>query len=114
MNTSNDHNELFEKELPGWQVITIHRKQTKLEIASKAPREILRHELLYGGKVETSRKGEGGLKQLHEMAKFMNSRGMVPRKKIECLADKGIPALPHKKKPEQEHAPETADEKEAP
>jgi hypothetical protein len=97
METNTQDKELFEKEKPRWEVITLHRKQTKLEIARKAPREILRHELLYGGKVETTRKGEGGLEQLRAMAKFMNERGMTPKPKIQCLADVGLPALSRKK-----------------
>ncbi len=97
MNTDTHDKELFEKEKPRWEVITLHRKQTKLEIARKVPREILRHELLYGGKVEATRKGEGGLEQLRAMAKFMNERGMEPKPKIQCLADVGLPVLPRKK-----------------
>ena len=103
-----DNKELFEKEQRGWEVITIHRRQTREEIARKAPLEIMRHELLYAGKVETSRKGPNGLEQLRAMAKFMNDRKMVPRPKIECLADKALPALPHKRKPTTEPTPAEA------
>lgn len=93
-----DDKELFEKEVRGWEVITLHRKQSKVEIAAKAPLEVMRHELLFNGKVETTRKGEGGLEQLRAMAKFMNARGMCPKLKVQCLADVGLPALPKKTK----------------
>ena len=67
-------------------------------MARKDPKEISHHELIYAGVVQLKRKGPLGLATLREMAEFMNKRGMVPKPKIECLADVGIPALSRKPK----------------
>ena len=91
--------ELFEKEATKWAVISIHQKQSKQQIADKRPKEISHHELIYNGKVQLKRKGEGGLATLREMSVFMNRRGMEPQPKISCVADVGLPTLPRKPKP---------------
>lgn len=88
--------ELFQTDSAAWAVITIHRKQSKQELANKAPKEISHHELIYNGVVQLKRKGTGGLATLREMAAFMTKRGMIPKPKIECLADKGLAPLPKK------------------
>lgn len=79
---------------PRWDVITIHHRQTRQEIAAKTPKHISHHELLFDGRVQTKRKSPQGLKTLREMAEFMNKRGMVPQSKIpQCVADTGLPVL---------------------
>lgn len=78
---------------PRWDVITIHHRQTKIEIAKKDPKVISHHELIYGGKVQLKRKMPAGLATLREMAAFMNARGMVPQPKISCRADDGVSTL---------------------
>lgn len=89
--------ELFEKEATNWAVITIHHKQSKAEMAAKKPKEISHHELIFNGKVQLKKKGDGGLSTLRDMAAFMNKRGMVPKDKVQCLADVGLSPLPRKK-----------------
>ncbi len=84
---SEDHKELFPPPEPTWQVISCHHRQTKLEIAAKAPKVVSHHELLYGGKVISKMTGDNGLEKLRLIAKFSNKQGMVPRCAIQCLAD---------------------------
>lgn len=95
---SEPKNKLFEDPAQTWAVITIQVKQSKQELAEKAPKVVSHHELIFGGKVEHKRKGDGGLDTLRQMAAFMNKRGMVPQPKIQCLADKGLSALSRKPK----------------
>lgn len=82
-----EEKELFPPSEPRWTVLTCHRQQTKLERIAKKPREVSHHELLFGNHVESRRKGETGLDTLREIAKFLNSRSLKPRPKIECVAD---------------------------
>lgn len=98
-----------EKPQPDWVVLPIYRRQTRAEMAKKKPLELKHYELLFRGKVHLKRKGEHGLRILKEMADHMNKHGMVPREKVECVADIGLPTLP-KKKPaaEAEAAPESS------
>jgi hypothetical protein len=84
---NDDDKELFEQASRGWEVISIPKRQNREQIRRRAPVEIMRHELLYNGKVQTQRKGQGGLEQLRAIAKFLNERGMEPRPRIQCLAD---------------------------
>jgi hypothetical protein len=88
-------NELpLSKDAPRWDVITIHHRQTRQEIAAKTPKHISHHELLFDGRVQTKRKSPQGLKTLREMADFMNKRGMVPKSKLpDCRADEGTSVL---------------------
>lgn len=79
--------QLFPPPPPRWHVLTCHKAQSKLERVAKKPREISHHELLYGNHVESRRKGETGLDTLREVARFLNSRSLTPRPKIECAAD---------------------------
>ena len=83
--------ELFPPPEPRWHVLTCHKAQTKLERVEKKPREVSHHELLYGNHVESRRKGETGLETLREIARFLNSRGLRPRDRIECAADAPSP-----------------------
>jgi hypothetical protein len=86
--------ELFpEKPTPDWVVLPIHVRQTREEMARKKPLVIKHYELLFRGKIHLKRKGEHGLRILKEMAAHMNLHGMVPREKVECLADIGIQPL---------------------
>jgi hypothetical protein len=86
--------ELFpEKPSPDWVVLPIHVRQTREEMAKKKPLVIKHYELLFRGKIHLKRKGEHGLRILKEMAAHMNLHGMVPREKVECLADVGLPAM---------------------
>lgn len=79
---------------PRWDVITIHHRQTRQEIAAKTPKHISHHELLFDGRVQMRKKSPGGLTTLREMAAFMNKRGMVPKSKLpDCRADDGVSVL---------------------
>ena len=82
-----EEKDLFPPPEPRWHVLTCHRQQTKLERIAKKPCEVSHHELLYGDSVQSRRKGATGLETLREIARFLNSRGLVPRKKIECASD---------------------------
>lgn len=86
-----EEKELFPPAEPRWHVLTCHKAQTKLERVAKKPREVSHHELLYGNHVESRRKGETGLETLREIARFLNSRGLRPRARIECAADAPSP-----------------------
>ena len=79
--------DLFPPAEPRWLVLTCYRHQTKLERIAKKPREVSHHELLFGDSVLSRRKGETGLETLREIARFLNSKNLRPRKKIECCAD---------------------------
>lgn len=70
-----------------WEVITRHKPQNTAEKKRKEPLEISHHELCFGGRCQLKRIGSHGLEILREMAKFMNSRDMVPRRPIEFAAD---------------------------
>lgn len=70
-----------------WEVITRHKHQTAAEKKRKEPLEISHHELCFGGRCQLKKIGSHGLEILREMAKFMNSRCMKPRRPIECAAD---------------------------
>ena len=82
-----EEKDLFPPSEPRWYVLTCHRQQTKLERIAKKPSEVSHHELLFGDSVQSRLKGETGLETLREIARFLNSRGLAPRKKIECAAD---------------------------
>lgn len=95
--------ELFpEKPTPDWVVLPIYVRQTREEMAKKKPLVIKHYELLFRGRIHLKRKGEHGKRILDEMAAHMNKHGMVPREKIECVADIGLPTLkkPAAKAPE--------------
>ena len=79
--------ELFPPPEPRWEVVTIHQRQTKTDLAANAPKVISHHELLYGGRVQKKTSGIAGLEGLREMAGFLNRKRMVPRPAVECLAD---------------------------
>ena len=82
-----EEKDLFPPSGPRWHVLTCHRQQTKLERIAKKPREVSHHELLFGDSVLSRRKGETGLETLRDIARFLNSRNLCPRNKIECAAD---------------------------
>lgn len=84
--------ELLPPDEPRWTVATRYRYQTKQEREAKIPQEVTHHELLYGNSVQTKRKGEHGLEQLREMAKFLNKKRLLPRDRVECAADSPNPA----------------------
>lgn len=84
---SESEDNLFPPDGPTWAVITCHKRQSKLEIARKDPKEISHHELLYGGRVITRMTGEAGLEKLRFLAKHSNKHKLIPHKAIECLAD---------------------------
>jgi len=71
------------KDSPDWTVVPIF-------FGKGSPRsDRLKHyELRFQGKSHKKCGGGYGRITLQDMADFMNRRGMVPRKKIECLADK--------------------------
>lgn len=91
MNHESDDKELFPPDGPRWSVLTCHHRQTKEEKIKKAPLIISHHELIYGTEVQTKRKGDHGLEQLREMAKFLNKKNLAPRLKVQCAADSSNP-----------------------
>lgn len=84
---SPDSENLFPPDGPTWAVITCQKRQSKLEIARKEPKEITHHELLYGGKVISKMTGEAGLEKLRFLAKHSNRHKLIPRPAVECPAD---------------------------
>lgn len=91
--------ELFpEKPQADWTVRPVYYRQTLTEVRNKAPLIVKHYELMFIRRTHLRRKGEHGPKILQEMAAHMNKHGMAPRKKIECLADEGLPPLPKKTK----------------
>ena len=70
-----------------WEVITRHKPQSPAEKNRTEPLEISHHELCFGGRVQLKKIGSHGLEILREMAKFMNARGLKPRRPVECAAD---------------------------
>ncbi|MEO5915584.1 MAG: hypothetical protein ABIS50_15225 [Luteolibacter sp.] len=89
--------ELITETAPDWTVITLHVKQSKMEISQKKPKVVKHHELLYQGKCHLKKPGQGGLETLRDMARFMNKRQMKPRAKIECVADEVAGTLSKRK-----------------
>lgn len=79
--------DLFPHSDPRWSVRTIYRHQTPAEKAARKDPEVARHELLFGTSIQDKRKGEAGLEQLREIAKFLNRRGLQPRDRVMCAAD---------------------------
>lgn len=79
--------ELFPILEPRWTVQTIYRLQTKAEKAASSALEVAHHELLFGARCESKRRGESGLEALHEIARFLNRRNLKPRDRVECAAD---------------------------
>jgi hypothetical protein len=72
-------NDLLPPDPEQWTVITVtHKKRPMDEV----------HKLRFGLKVEMMKRGAGGLRNLREMADFLNSRNLAPRPKIQCLADR--------------------------
>lgn len=84
---SEDTENLFPPDGPKWAVITFHKRQSKLEVAEKRPKEITHHELLFGGRVVSKMTGESGLEKLRFLAKHSNKHSLTPRPAVECLAD---------------------------
>lgn len=68
--------ELIPPDPDQWSVITVEDKMEEV------------HQLRFGLKVELKKRGPGGLKNLREMADFLNSRKLAPRPKIQCVADR--------------------------
>lgn len=79
--------ELFPPPEPRWEVVTIHQRQTKAEIAADKPKYVSHHELLYGVRVQKRTASVAGLEGLREMAAFLNRKRMAPRPAVQCLAD---------------------------
>lgn len=79
--------ELPLSETPRWTVRTKYHPQTKQEKELKMEPKVKCHELLYGNRLQTTRKGESGQAALMDLAKFLNAKRMEPRDRIECAAD---------------------------
>lgn len=78
--------ELFQDE-PRWTVATRYKHQTRKEREAKPPLEVTHHELLYDTVVQSKARGEHGLENLRDKARFLNRKRLVPRDRIECAAD---------------------------
>ena len=80
-------NELPLSETPRWTVRTKYHPQSKGEKLRQEEPVVKCHELAFGNKVQTTRKGEAGQAALMELARFLNQKRMVPRDRVECAAD---------------------------
>lgn len=65
---------------PSWTVVTTPEGQ---------------HRLLYGKKLQEAANTPGGLERLRTIASWCNRRGIVPRSRIECVADRVTPPPAH-------------------
>lgn len=72
-----------------WEVVAVHHKQTKDERKRKAPLVVKHYELRHGADCHEKATTAPDIERLRAAAKFMNSRGIPPRRPIECLADIG-------------------------
>lgn len=72
---------------PRWSVRTRYHAQTRGEKLRKEEPIPKDYQLVYGGSVQSTRRGADGERSLREMATFLNRKKLLPRDRIECAAD---------------------------